>query len=693
MYSARKNRGENRRRPTRPMAATNPAEKIEQLEADVSRLHDTLQRMVRSPLPRSNGVRTAWAATHARAADGHDRSLARLLPAVHRRAASQGKNSKGTTDIFGRRFAVPVDNEHKATQDPLGTTLFVCSNPHMGAFHKSWFGFFSSFYSTFAAAALNAYIQPDLNLTEFQWGVSNNFAVGGTVFFRLVMGWVCDKFGARRGLAYILLWTVPAIILMMFCQNYWQFWILRCIIGFGLATFVACQTWCAQMFAKQVVGIANATAAGWGNLGGGITNLTMPYVFLLMMGFVNNDESKAWRLSYIVPAILHIAGGLWCLTARDLPDGNFKELESINAKQPSKSSTVLKVGFSNMNAWLFLLTYGMCFGVELTMNSQAAKYFYRYHGLTPQIAGICASAWGLMNLFARSLGGYISDWSSTKAGLRGRLWSCWAVQTLEGIMCIVLGLSTLGLDAPHEDSVGGDVMDAWTNLGDDPLRRAVGLPNGWVNLNQKCASQTGVKLTIKACDTLNAKLDQGLIDCLGLANGTVNILRQTAPPESGGPALSCISNADMVGVVMVLVILFSLCVQAAEGLHYGIVPYISRPALGVVSGMVGAGGNLGAVISGQIFFTGAYRTDQGILNLGIMIMCITLLIGLMYFPEHGSMFFKAGALKYDPQLIKPPAEYRGADVMDYDAAKKALDAKNAAAASSTTTAEVTVSKA
>jgi len=34
----------------------------------------------------------------------------------------------------------------------------------------------------------------------------------------------------------------------------------------------------------------------------------------------------------------------------------------------------------------------------------------------------------------------------------------------------------------------------------------------------------------------------------------------------------------------------------------------------------------------------------------------------VYFPEHGGMFFKAGALgSYDPQIIKPPADYRGAD--------------------------------
>ena len=48
--------------------------------------------------------------------------------------------------------------------------------------------------------------------------------------------------------------------------------------------------------------------------------------------------------------------------------------------------------------------------------------------------------------------------------------------------------------------------------------------------------------------------------------------------------------------------------QAAEGLHFGIVPYVSRPALGIVSGMVSAGGNLGAVmLLGSFFEDGARR--------------------------------------------------------------------------------------
>ena len=35
--------------------------------------------------------------------------------------------------------------------------------------------------------------------------------------------------------------------------------------------------------------------------------------------------------------------------------------------------------------------------------------------------------------------------------------------------------------------------------------------------------------------------------------------------------------------------------QGAEGLTYGVVPYVSHPTLDIVTGMVGAGGNLGSM--------------------------------------------------------------------------------------------------
>ena len=52
--------------------------------------------------------------------------------------------------------------------------------------------------------------------------------------------------------------------------------------------------------------------------------------------------------------------------------------------------------------------------------------------------------------------------------------------------------------------------------------------------------------------------------------------------------------------------------------------------------------------------------------MGVSIVIVTLLLVAVYFPDMGGMLVGAGGLPcYDPQIIKPPADYRGADSMDY----------------------------
>lgn len=67
------------------------------------------------------------------------------------------------------------------------------------------------------------------------------------------------------------------------------------------------------------------------------------------------------------------------------------------------------------------------------------------------------------------------------------------------------------------------------------------------------------------------------------------------------------ANSETFIMAMVVMILFSLAVQAAEGSTYGIVPYVDPPATGSIAGIVGAGGNTGAVCFGLCFRNLPYR--------------------------------------------------------------------------------------
>jgi NNP family nitrate/nitrite transporter-like MFS transporter len=78
-------------------------------------------------------------------------------------------------------------------------------------------------------------------------------------------------------------------------------------------------------------------------------------------------------------------------------------------------------------------------------------------------------------------------------------------------------------------------------------------------------------------------------------------------------------------------ILFSLFVQMSEGATYGIVPFINRRALGAVAGIVGAGGNAGAVAAGFLFKAEAISYADGLLYLGFAVMACSFLAWFVRF--------------------------------------------------------------
>ena len=76
------------------------------------------------------------------------------------------------------------------------------------------------------------------------------------------------------------------------------------------------------MFTKEVVGTANAVVAGWGNLGGGVTQLFMGTFLFPLFKNSGMSADSAWRVSLIVPAVItFIAGFLAIQFSDDAPKG------------------------------------------------------------------------------------------------------------------------------------------------------------------------------------------------------------------------------------------------------------------------------------------------------------------------------------------------------------------------------------
>lgn len=398
--------------------------------------------------------------------------------------------------------------------------LFSFRAPYMRTFHLSWMAFFLCFFSWFGIAPLMPVIREELELTRSQTGNLVIASVAATIFARLIMGWLCDRIGPRLTYTGLLIAGSFPVMFIGLSNSYETLLLFRLAIGTIGASFVITQFHTSAMFSPNVVGTANATAAGWGNLGGGITQMVMPLLYAGLMG-LGLTGSGAWRWAMVAPGLaLFVMGILYYHCTSDPPGGNLGRRRTSNpvraeARKDAAFAAVLK----DYRVWALFLIYGASFGVELTINNIASIYFMDYFHLDMKTAGLIAGLFGLMNLFARSLGGYFGDRFGMKFGLQGRAWFMFAVLLAEGLSLVFFSRITL-------------------------------LP-------------------------------------LAIAG----------------------------------LVLFSLFVQMSEGATFAVVPFINKKATGSVAGIVGAGGNAGAVGAGFLLRNEALPVPSALLIMG-GVVCI-----------------------------------------------------------------------
>jgi NNP family nitrate/nitrite transporter-like MFS transporter len=280
---------------------------------------------------------------------------------------------------------------------------------------------------------------------------TNILAVVATIFTRFIVGPMCDIYGPRKIMAIVLFAGAIPVSLVGTVTTYEGLCVVRFFIGIIGSTFVMSQYWTSQMFVKEIVGTANAIVGGWGNLGGGIAQLFMgSAMFPLFLIFFNGDTEKAWRSVFVVPAVLTMMTAVTCWFATDdSPKGNYDELKRkdeivshlIGATKASGTIDSGVVAFfnamRNSNTIILMVQYGACFGVELTMNNAAATYFFEKFNQSQSMAAAIASSFGFMNIVARGVGGWLSDYLMSKLSMRGRLIAQLGCMLMEGVFILV----------------------------------------------------------------------------------------------------------------------------------------------------------------------------------------------------------------------------------------------------------------
>ena len=96
-----------------------------------------------------------------------------------------------------------------------------------------------------------------------------------------------------------------------------------------------------------------------------------------------------------------------------------------------------------------------------------------------------------------------------------------------------------------------------------------------------------------------------------------------------GLMLLIFSRMETLASAIVMLIGFSVFVQASEGTTYAIVPYVNPKATGAVTGVVGAGGNMGAVCWGMIFLFSGMNPSDCFMTIGFIVMAISMLSPLI----------------------------------------------------------------
>merc|ERR1712190_177680 len=190
-----------------------------------------------------------------------------------------------------------------------------------------------------------------------------------------MMGAVIERIGPVNSDCVLLLWGAMIVTVSTSITNGTGLIIVRFFVSMLGSTFVVNQFWNSILFNKAVVGTANATAGGWGNLGGGLTWALMPLLYRFFHDAIGLNLAWSRRAAMYVPAAIYLILATWIKTCpQDTTSGKF------NVAQLGKTT---KAGFrtyveccTDYRVFLMIFQYSACFGCELVMNNTLATHFH-----------------------------------------------------------------------------------------------------------------------------------------------------------------------------------------------------------------------------------------------------------------------------------------------------------------------------
>jgi len=272
-----------------------------------------------------------------------------------------------------------------------------------------------------------------LNATEF--GLLTATPVLTGALSRVPLGIWTDRYGGRIVMTVLMAVTVPAIWLMAYATQFWQFLVIGLFVGLAGGSFSVGTPYVARWFPKGQQGFAMGVY-GAGNSGAAVNKFIAPAI-LVAFGWAMVPQVYAvimlvtvvlfWFFSYSDPA--HLVP----------PTTRFRD-----QLQLLKDPKVLK----------YCQYYSIVFGGYVALSLWMVQYYVGEYGLDIRAAALLAACFSLPGGVLRAVGGWLSDKYSAHAVTWWVMWASWiclfllsypqtdfTIQTVDGPTTFHIGLN------------------------------------------------------------------------------------------------------------------------------------------------------------------------------------------------------------------------------------------------------------
>ncbi len=204
--------------------------------------------------------------------------------------------------------------------------------------HLTWVAFFITFIVWFNHAPLLLAIQGTFGLTEQQIKTLLILNVALTIPARIVVGMLVDSFGPRNVYSLLLIITGFLCLFFSLATSFETLALARFLLGFVGAGFVIGIRMISEWFPARQMGLAEGIYKGLGNIGSAAAAISLPTIALLIGG------DDGWRYATgLTGLIAFVYAFIYYFSVTDTPAGStyFKPNKSGGLEVTSKKDFVL----------------------------------------------------------------------------------------------------------------------------------------------------------------------------------------------------------------------------------------------------------------------------------------------------------------------------------------------------------------